>query len=60
MALAGHVFRDTSSPAHQQNTWIPTHRRTARGRLPTTYIDVLLRDSGLENVKKTGKLYEEP
>ena len=32
-------------------TWVPTHGRAARGSPTTTYINTLLRDIGLENVR---------
>ena len=32
-------------------TWVPTHGRAARGSPTTTYINTLLRDTGLENVR---------
>ena len=52
LQLAGHVFRDTTSPAHLTVTWNPPHGVTKRGRPVTTFVDTLLRDTGLENVKE--------
>ena len=45
LKLAGHVFRDTSSPAHRTVTWIPTHGYDRRGRPPTSFVDTILRDT---------------
>ena len=50
MRLAGHVLRDLSSPAHMTITWQPTHGRASRGRPETTFVDMLLRDTNLDNV----------
>ena len=50
MKLAGHVHRDTSSPAHLTVTWQPTHGNPGRGRPPVTLLDTLLRDTQLDNV----------
>ena len=37
LQLAGHVFRDKSSPAHLTVTWKLTHRTTSRGRQSTNW-----------------------
>merc|ERR1712130_122355 len=50
MKLAGHVHRDTSSPAHLTVIWQPTHGNAGRGRPPVTLLDTLLRDTQLDNV----------
>ena len=50
LKLAGHVYRDTSSPAHMAITWQPTHGRTNRGRPAATILDSLLRDTQLGSV----------
>ena len=52
LQLAGHVFRDVSSPAHLTVTWKPTHGNIKSGRPTTTYVDTLLRDTGTDNVKE--------
>ena len=52
LQLAGHVFRDKSSPAHRTVTWKPTHGTTSRGRQTTTFVDTVLRDTGFENVSE--------
>ena len=59
LALAGHTFRDKSSPAHKILTWIPTHGGRTRGRPPTNYVDTLLRDTDLENVKELESCMED-
>ena len=51
MSLSGHIFRDKSSPAQQLITWIQKHGKAVRGRPTMTYIDILLWDTGLENVR---------
>ena len=52
LQLAGHVFRDHSSPAHMTVTWQPTHGHLNRGRQHTTFVDTVLRDTGIANVKE--------
>ena len=52
LQLAGHMFRDRSSPAHLTVTWEPLHGTTNRGRPQTTFVDTLLRDTSLHNVKE--------
>ena len=52
LQLAGHVFRDLSSPAHMTVTWQPKHGHLNRGRQHTTFVDTVLRDTGLGNVKE--------
>ena len=42
LKLAGHVSRDTSSPAHRT---VPTHGYDRRGRPPTSFIDTILSDT---------------
>ena len=49
LKLAGHTFRDKSSPAHLTVTWDPQHGRLSRGRPTTTFVDSLLRDTGINN-----------
>ena len=38
LQLAGHSFRDQTSPAHQLVTWSPKHGRKARGRPVQTFL----------------------
>ena len=52
LRLAGHVFRDKSSPAHQLVTWQPPHGSPGPGRPPTTMISTLLRDSNVKTVRE--------
>ena len=52
LQLAGHSFRDQTSPAHHLVTWSPKHGRKARGRPVQTFVDTLLRDTGLCSVKE--------
>ena len=49
LKLAGHTFRDKTSPAHLTVTWDPQHGSMSRGRPSTTFVDSLLRDTGLNN-----------
>ena len=50
LRLAGHTFRDESSPAHHTITWDPFHGTFSRGRPTQTFIDILLNDTGLDNI----------
>ena len=52
LRLAGHTFRDKTSPAHLTVTWDPSHGTLSRGRPAHTLIDTLLRDTGLENIRE--------
>ena len=47
--LAGHVFRDRTSPAHQLVTWYPEHGKMSRGKPSNTFINTLLRDIRLRS-----------
>ena len=49
LRLAGHVYRDHSSPAHKTVLWQPKHGTVARGRPTTTLVDTLLKDTNLKN-----------
>ena len=49
LKLAGHTYRDKTSPAHLTVTWDPQHGSMSRGRPSTTFVDSLLRDTGLNN-----------
>ena len=48
LKLAGHVYRDQSSPAHMLVLWDPQHGTTNGGRPQTTFLDSLLKDTNLE------------
>jgi hypothetical protein len=50
LSLAGHVHRDRTSPSQHLLTWQPKHGKTTRGRQTTTFVDSLLRDTGLDPV----------
>ena len=41
LKLAGHCFRDKSSPAHKLVTWIPQHGVSNPGRPQLTFVDTL-------------------
>ena len=57
--LAGHVFRDKKSPAHQLVTWDPVHGKISRGKPSNTFIDTLLRDTGLRSPAEIEKYMED-
>ena len=50
MRLAGHVYRDKSSPAHKSILWQPTHGSIDPGRPAGTLINTVLRDTNLTSV----------
>ena len=50
LELAGHTHRDKTSPAHFTDTWEPAHGESSRGRPPTSFVDTLLRDTGLDDI----------
>ena len=50
LRLAGHSFRDGNAPVSQLVTWNPRHGWTSRGRPNRSYVDVLLDDTGIDNV----------
>ena len=52
LKLAGHVYRDKASPVQQLVTWIPKHGTTLRGRPTQSYVDTLLRDTGLKDTNE--------
>ena len=56
LKLAGHVFRDNSSPAHRTVTWLPTHGYAVRGRPQTSFVDKLLQDSEASTVPELESL----
>ena len=47
---AGHTHRDKTSPAHLTVTWEPAHGESSTGRPPTSFVDTLLRDTGLNDI----------
>ena len=63
LKLAGHVFRDKSSPAHMTVTWMPSHGYANRGKPKTTFVDTLLSDtsactiSELETIMSDRKIW---
>ena len=50
LKLAGHVFRDKTSPAHLTVTWMPSHGYANRGKPKTTFVDTLLADTGSSTI----------
>ena len=48
--LAGHCVRHTEEEASKTVLWEPTEGRANRGRKITTYVDVLKKDTGLDNI----------
>ena len=52
LKLAGHVFRDQSSPAHLTITWMPAHGYAQRGRPPSSFIGTILRDTNISTVEE--------
>ena len=52
LKLAGHTFRDRSSPAHMLVTWQPMHGVKRRGRPANNFLDTILNDTGFENAKE--------
>ena len=48
--LAGHCVRHPEEEASKLVLWEPAHGRVNRGRKKTTYIDMLKRDTGLNNI----------
>ena len=47
MGLAGHVYRDKTSPTHKTILWQPKHGTMGPGRPKATFVDTLLRDTKL-------------
>ena len=50
--LAGHCIRHPEEEASKTVLWVPTGGTTRRGRKNTTYIDVLKRDTGLQETNE--------
>ena len=59
MRLAGHCIRHTEEMANKLVLWQPTEGRTGRGRRRVTYVDTLLRDTGMENVQELWTIMED-
>ena len=59
LRLAGHVARDTSSPAHSLVVWEPQHGNANRGRPSKTFLDLLIKDTGLETTKELHSLMKD-
>ena len=59
LKLAGHVYRDKSSPAHQTITWQPSHGVSVRGRPRSTFVDTLLRDTNVETTEDLHKCMQD-
>ena len=51
MRLAGHIHRHEDLVAHDVLFWDPQHGSRGRGRPHLTYIDMLKRDTGLDNAE---------
>ena len=52
LKLAGHCSRHPEEVASNLILWQPTHGSVNRGRRCTTFIDVLKKDTGLENIEE--------
>ena len=52
MRLAGHCFRHEEEIANKLVLWQPNDGRARRGRQKTTYLDVLLQDTGVANLSE--------
>ena len=50
LELAGDTHSDKTSPAHFTVTWEPAHGESSRRRPPTSFVDTLLRDAGLDDI----------
>ena len=59
MKLAGHVFRDKSSPAHHTVTRDPRHGQISRERPTNTFIATMLRDTGLNSTAELDACMED-
>ena len=56
LKLAGHCFRDKSSPAHLLVTWDPQHGSANRGRPHFTFVDSLRSDINVETTSQLERL----
>ena len=52
LRLAGHCIRHPEEIASQLVLWQPSQGEVNRGRKPTDYIDLIKRDTGLENINE--------
>ena len=52
LKLAGHCTRHPEEEASKLVLWQPQHGKTNRGRRANTFIDSLLKDTGLESVEE--------
>ena len=59
LKLAGHVFRDKSSPAHLTVTWLPSHGYANRGKPPTSFVDTLINDTSASTVPELETLMKD-
>lgn len=59
LRLAGHCVRHDEEIASSLILWDPPHGRRSRGRPPTTFIDTLKRDTGLNNVGDLGRVMKD-
>ena len=51
MRLAGHCARHPEEPASKLVLWQPTEGKRSRGKPATTFIDNLMADTGLNNIR---------
>ena len=56
LKLAGHAFRDKSSPVHNLITWLPTQGYASKGRPKTTFITSMLHDTNTSTVSELHNL----
>ena len=52
LKLAGHCYRHPELPAHKVVLWQPKHGKQGVGRPPTTMVNTLLSDAGINNVEE--------
>ena len=50
--LAGHIVRVETSLTHSTVTWKPPHGDIKKRQAKTTFVDTVLRDTGIENIKQ--------
>ena len=50
LKFAGHCYRNSELVASQLVLWQPTHGKKNKGRQRATYVDTLLKDTGLNTV----------
>jgi hypothetical protein len=56
MKLSGHLARYEDILMHQLVLWEPQHGHRRRGRLLLTYVDLLRKDTGLDDSKEINML----